>query len=71
MSNKIKIAGWVCGAGAGLAMAVSGALTRPAALLLGLLPRRYSHYLLGGELVPLHSRLLGIYAGLALVLVCA
>jgi hypothetical protein len=71
MSNKIKIAGWVSGAGAGLAMAVSGALTRPAALLLGLLPRRYSHYLLGGELAGLHSRVLGVYAGLALALVCA
>jgi hypothetical protein len=71
MSKKIKIAGWVSGAGACLAMAVSGRLTRPAAFLLGLLPRRYSHYLLGGELSGLHSRVLGVYAGLALALACA
>jgi hypothetical protein len=70
MTQKLKIAGWMAGAGAGLAMAAGGVLTRPAALLLGLLPRRYGHYLLGGELVPLHSRLLGIYAGLALALLC-
>jgi hypothetical protein len=70
MNQKLKTAGWMAGAGAGLAMAAGGVFTRPAALLLGLLPRRYGHYLLGGELVPLHSRLLGIYAGLALALVC-
>jgi hypothetical protein len=71
MSNKTRIAGWLGAAGAGLAMAVSGLLTRPAAFLLELLPRRYSHYLLGGELVGLHARVLGLYAGLALALVCA
>ena len=64
------LVGWLAGAGAGLALAAGGVLSRPAAFLLGLLPRRYSHYLLGGELVPLHSRQLGIYAGLALALVC-
>jgi hypothetical protein len=70
MTNKFKIAGLLTGAVAGLAMAAGGALSRPAAWLLELLPRRYSHYLLGGQLVPLHSRVLGIYAGLALALVC-
>jgi hypothetical protein len=70
MSKKNRIAVWLSGAGVGLAMAASGLLTRPAAFLLELLPRRYSHYLLGGELVPLHSRLLGIYGGLALALIC-
>jgi hypothetical protein len=69
-SGKCKTAGLLAGAGAGLTMAAVGALTRPAAWLLELLPRRYSHYLLGGKLVPLHSRLLGIYAGLVLALVC-
>ena len=69
-AGKIKPVGLLAGAVAGLALAVGGLLTRPAAVLLGLLPRRYSHYLLGGELVPLHARLLGIYAGLALALVC-
>ena len=70
-AGKSKITVWLAGAGAGLAMAAFGILSRPAALLLELLPRRYSYYLLGGELVPLHSRLLGIYAGLALAMICA
>jgi len=68
MRGKWKVAGLA--AGAGLVLAACGAFTRPAELLLGLLPRRTSHFLLGGELAPPHSRLLGVYAGLALALVC-
>jgi hypothetical protein len=70
MSGRSRVVGLAAGIGVGAALAVTNALARPAALLLGLLPRRYSHYLLGGELAPLHSRLLGVYAGLALALVC-
>jgi hypothetical protein len=69
-AEKFKTAGLLAGGVAGLALAAVGVFSRPAALLLELLPRRYSHYLLGGKLVPLHSRLLGVYAGLALAMIC-
>jgi hypothetical protein len=69
--RKIKNAGWLAGAPVGLALAAGGLLIRPAAYLLELLPQRYSRYLLGGDLVTLHSRVLGFYGGLALALVCA
>lgn len=65
--NKLILWG---GAAAGLVAGCSGIFTRPASFLLGSLPRRFSHHLLGGELVPLHSRMLGLYAGLALALAC-
>ncbi|MBN2345877.1 MAG: glycosyltransferase family 39 protein [Candidatus Aminicenantes bacterium] len=50
----------------GALLAAAGALTRPAELLLRMLPRRFSPFILGGELVPTHARVLGIYLGLAL-----
>jgi hypothetical protein len=70
MGHQVKVAGWLAGALAGLAMAAGGTLARPAAFLLGLLPRRNGDYFLGGELGPMHSRVFAIYLGLALAAAC-
>jgi hypothetical protein len=71
MSGRSRAVALAAGIGAGAALAASGALARPAAFLLGLLRPRVAAVASGGGLVPLNARLLGIYAGLALALICA
>ena len=70
MTERARTAGWLAGIGAGLLLAASGALAGPAGFLLRRLPRRAGRYLLAGELVPLHARILGIYLGLGLAVIC-
>jgi hypothetical protein len=69
-SGKLKVAGLAAGAGAGLLFAAGGVFTRPAVLLLELLPRRFNHYLLGGVPVATHARVLAFYLGLAMAVAC-